>query len=45
MSISELTAKVLAGDPRSIARAITKIESGADDAAELMKTFPHPASR
>ena len=42
MSISELTEKLLSGDPRSIARAITKIESGSDDAAELMKAvFPH----
>jgi LAO/AO transport system kinase len=29
--------KLFSGDPRSIARAITKIESGTDDAAELMK--------
>lgn len=38
---SELVNKVLAGDPRSIARAITLVENGADDAAELMKgVFP-----
>ena len=42
MTISELTEKLFTGDPRSIARAITKIESGSDDAAELMKAvFPH----
>jgi LAO/AO transport system kinase len=33
--------KLLKGDARTVARAITKIESGADDAAELMKAvFP-----
>ena len=33
--------KIFNGDPRSVARAITKVENGADDAAELMKTvFP-----
>ena len=42
MPDSELINNLLAGDPRSIARAITKIESGADDAADLMKAvFPH----
>ncbi|KXK02213.1 MAG: LAO/AO transport system ATPase [Acidobacteria bacterium OLB17] len=36
--VSELTEKVLAGDPRSVARAITLIESGrSSDAAALMK--------
>jgi LAO/AO transport system kinase len=39
MSNSELIEKLLSGDPRSIARAITKIESGADDAAGLMKAI------
>jgi len=39
MSIS--IEKLLAGDPRSVARAITKIENGSADAAELMKAvFP-----
>ena len=39
---SEIVEKLLAGDPRSIARAITNVESGAADAAELMKAvFPH----
>ena len=34
--------KILLGNPRSIARAITKIESGSDGATELMKAvFPH----
>ena len=34
--------QILLGNPRSIARAITAVESGADDAAELMKgVFPH----
>ncbi len=38
---TEFTEKLLSGDPRTVARAITKVESGADDAAELMKTvFP-----
>jgi LAO/AO transport system kinase len=37
MSISDLVQKVLNGEPRSIARAITKIENGSDDAVELMK--------
>ena len=41
MSNNELIERVFAGDPRSIARAITKIESGTDGAAELMKAvFP-----
>lgn len=42
MPDSEILQKLLAGDPRSVARAITKIESGAEGAAELMKAvFPH----
>ena len=33
--------KVLKGDPRSVARAITRVENGASDSAELMKSiFP-----
>ena len=41
MPDSELLQKLLNGDPRSIARAITKVESGADGAAGLMKAvFP-----
>ena len=33
--------KIFSGDPRSVARAITKVENGADGAAELMKAvFP-----
>ena len=42
MSASELIDKVLRGDPRSIARAITAVENGASDGAALMKgIFPH----
>ena len=41
MPHSEVLQKLFEGDPRSIARAITKIESGSNDAAELMKAiFP-----
>jgi LAO/AO transport system kinase len=37
----DLAEKIFNGDPRSIARAITKVENGANDAAELMKAiFP-----
>src|SRR5436190_8388997 len=37
----ELISKVLAGEPRSIARAITLVENGGNGAAELMKAiFP-----
>ncbi|MBP6004348.1 MAG: methylmalonyl Co-A mutase-associated GTPase MeaB [Pyrinomonadaceae bacterium] len=42
MSNSELIENLLKGETRSIARAITRVESGAADAAELMRTvFPH----
>lgn len=42
MENSDLIQKLFAGEPRSIARSITKMESGSDDAAELMKAvFPH----
>ena len=42
MSSTDLIDKVLRGDPRSIARAITAVENGSTDAAELMKgIFPH----
>lgn len=38
---SNLAEKVLAGEPRAVARAITKVENAAEDAAELMKAvFP-----
>ncbi len=38
---SELLEKLFLGDARSVARAITKVENGTDDAAELMKAvFP-----
>jgi len=34
--------RILAGDARAVARAITKVENGADDAGELMRElFPH----
>jgi LAO/AO transport system kinase len=37
-----LVEKLLAGETRAVARAITKAENGANDAAELMKAvFPH----
>ncbi|MDQ4120305.1 MAG: methylmalonyl Co-A mutase-associated GTPase MeaB [Acidobacteriota bacterium] len=42
MSSSNLIQKVLNGEPRAVARAISKVENGAEDAAELMKgVFPH----
>jgi LAO/AO transport system kinase len=37
MSISDLFQKVQNGEPRFIARAITKVENGSDDSVELMK--------
>src|SRR5215210_1495325 len=38
---NELISKVLAGEPRSIARAITLVENGGQGAADLMKAiFP-----
>lgn len=41
MSGSHLIEKIVAGDVRSIARAISKVEDGAEDAAPLMKEiFP-----
>lgn len=41
MADSEFQEKLFAGDARSVARAISKIENGADDAAALMKAvFP-----
>jgi LAO/AO transport system kinase len=34
--------RILAGEPRAVARAISKVENGAGDAAELMRAvFPH----
>lgn len=42
MSETDLIDKVLAGEPRAIARAITAVENGDQTAAELMKSvFPH----
>lgn len=41
MSEAEFIERLLAGDPRTVARAITKVENGADDAASLMRSvFP-----
>lgn len=41
MSGSQLIEKILDGDTRSVARAISKVEDGAEDAATLMKEiFP-----
>lgn len=37
MNNSELLEKLFAGNPRAVARAITKVENGANDAAEIMK--------
>ena len=42
MSGAQLIDRVLAGEPRAVARAISKVEDGAGDAAELMRAvFPH----
>jgi LAO/AO transport system kinase len=42
MPATELIDKLLSGDPRTIARAISTVENGSPDAAELMKAvFPH----
>jgi LAO/AO transport system kinase len=39
---SELLEKLFTGNPRAVARAITKVESGADDASAIMKeVFQH----
>jgi LAO/AO transport system kinase len=41
MSNAELLEKLFAGEPRFVARAITKVENGTKDAAEIMKAvFP-----
>lgn len=41
MNLSELIEKLLEGNPRAVARAITKVEDGSTDAGELMKAvFP-----
>jgi len=39
MSISGDIEKILKGEPRFVARAITKVENGSDDAVELMKSI------
>jgi LAO/AO transport system kinase len=42
MGSDSLIERVLAGEPRGVARAISKVEDGAGDAAELMRAlFPH----
>ncbi|HST51463.1 MAG TPA: methylmalonyl Co-A mutase-associated GTPase MeaB [Pyrinomonadaceae bacterium] len=42
MSGSEHIEKILAGDARAVARAISKVEDGSRDSSELMKAvFPH----
>ena len=42
MSGAQLIERVLAGDARAVARAISKVEDGAHDAAELMRAvFPN----
>ena len=42
MDSSELVTRVLKGDARAVARAISKVEDGSGDAAELMRAvFPH----
>ena len=42
MSGSQLIEKIIAGDARAVARAISKVEDGANDSSELMKAlFPH----
>jgi len=42
MTNAEILEKLFDGNPRAVARAITKVENGAADAAELMKeVFPH----
>jgi len=41
MSVETLISRIVAGDARAVARAISKVEDGAGDAAELMKAvFP-----
>jgi LAO/AO transport system kinase len=37
MTNTELLEKLFAGNPRAVARAITKVENGADDASAIMK--------
>src|SRR3954465_389127 len=41
MESSTFIERIMAGEPRAVARAISKVEDGTDDAAELMKAvFP-----
>ena len=42
MSVAQLTERVLAGEPRAVARAISVVEDGTAGASELMRgVFPH----
>jgi LAO/AO transport system kinase len=42
MESRNLVERVLSGEPRAVARAISKVEDGAGDASELMRAvFPH----
>jgi LAO/AO transport system kinase len=42
MTLSQHIEKILAGDARAVARAISKVEDGARDSSDLMKAlFPH----
>ena len=46
MSSAHLIDRVLAGEARAVARAISKVEDGADGAFELLKAvFPHTGAR
>ena len=41
MILSELIEKLFKGEPRAIARSISKVENASEDSAELMKAvFP-----
>lgn len=41
-NLASLIGRITSGDPRAVARAISKVEDGSDDAAALMKEiFPH----
>lgn len=41
MSVDQIISKIISGEPRSIARAITRVESGGSDATAIMKAiFP-----
>ena len=45
-NLSSLIGRVTSGDPRAVARAISKVEDSSDDASALMKEiFPHSRQR